>query len=429
MYRRTLDETAVAKALTLFYVAGTVAQHSVGVLAALNGQWVWSFFLFASAPYVWSLALAAPAYLGRIFIIEPRLKQQLKVARKIFTDHPGKKIVILGSYGKTTVKELLAAVLSEGKKVAATPANENVLSSHVRFAQRLQGDEDILILELGEGEPGDIARFAELIQPTHAVITGLAPAHLDKYKDLDAVAADLLAINQYVTPENLYISHQSQELATRLLAVAHQKFGTDRVLDWHIEDVSSSTHGTTFTLVTGRRSIRFQSSIIGEHLAAPLAFVAAFAMKLGLSEELATKGIAKTKPFAHRMQPYQLGGAWIVDDTYNGNLEGIRAGTQLLANLDAARKVYVTPGLVDQGTETERVHREIGALIAAAHPDKVVLMRNSVTDFIKAGLEQAAYDGELIVQDDPLNFYTNLESFVAAGDVILMQNDWTDNYH
>ena len=128
------------------------------------------------------------------------------------------------------------------------------------------------------------------------------------------------------------------------------------------------------------------------------------------------------------MQPYGLGGAWIIDDTYNGNLEGIRAGLELLKDLPAKRRIYVTPGLVDQGVENERVHRTIGGLIASAKPDQVVLMQNSVTSWIMSGLKEANYQGEVTIEAVPLNFYSNLKHFVASGDVVLMQNDWTDNY-
>jgi len=128
------------------------------------------------------------------------------------------------------------------------------------------------------------------------------------------------------------------------------------------------------------------------------------------------------------MQPYRLGGAWIIDDTYNGNIEGIRAGTQLLKELSGTRKIYVTPGLVDQGKDSDRVHEEMGRLIAGADPDIVVLMQHSVTKYIKRGLEAGDYKGEIIVEADPLDFYNNLQVFVAHGDLVVMQNDWPDNY-
>jgi UDP-N-acetylmuramoyl-tripeptide--D-alanyl-D-alanine ligase len=185
---------------------------------------------------------------------------------------------------------------------------------------------------------------------------------------------------------------------------------------------------TSFDLCKGKRTIALQSGLVGRHQIGFLSLVATLGLQLGQTTEQIQAGIAKTKPFEHRMQPYQLGGAWIIDDTYNGNLEGLRAGTALLAELPASRKIYVTPGLVDQGDQAERVHVEAGRLIAAAQPDIIVLMQNSVTKFIQTGLAKAGFDGEVRIEVDPLEFYTNLNLLVAAGDLVLMQNDWTDNY-
>jgi len=128
------------------------------------------------------------------------------------------------------------------------------------------------------------------------------------------------------------------------------------------------------------------------------------------------------------MEPRPLGGAVVIDDTYNGNLDGFRAGIELLGELPAKRKIYVTPGLVEQGSATEENHREIGRLLAHARFDKIVLMQNSVTNIIADELERKNYQGEIFLVDDPLSFYRNLDKFVAFGDVVLMQNDWTDNY-
>jgi len=120
-------------------------------------------------------------------------------------------------------------------------------------------------------------------------------------------------------------------------------------------------------------------------------------------------------------------GAWVVDDTYNGNSQGVAAGLEFLKNSGATRRIYVTPGLVEQGSKTLEVHETIGKQIAKS-ADIVVLMQNSVTEHILSGLHKARYNGEIVIVEQPLQFYTNLDQFVAAGDVVLMQNDWTDNY-
>ena len=216
--------------------------------------------------------------------------------------------------------------------------------------------------------------------------------------------------------------------AKPFLKKSYDVFDEHGALGWKVTDVKSSLDGMRFTLKKGTESIGLKTGLLGRHQLGFVSLAAALALQLGLSEGQVRAGVAKTGSFEHRMQPYQLSGAWVIDDTYNGNLEGIRAGTRLLKELEAKRKIYVTPGLVGQGEETADIHREVGRLIAGAKPDLVVLMRNSVTDFIEEGLKAARFKGELRVEADPLSFYTNLNHFVASGDLVVMQNDWTDNY-
>ncbi len=436
MQRRTLEHTRAVRLLLLALRVGMVLQIAVGLMFIGLGQWhamagglYFGLALFISYPLVWGHMVTVPLILGRIFIVNPRQRQAIHQAEAIFAQHSAVKIAIAGSYGKTSMKELLLTVLSEGKKVAATPANKNVAISQAYFAQKLQGDEDVLLIEYGEAGPGDVARFAKLTHPTHAVITGVAPAHLEAYKSLDAAARDIFSVAKdgFVKPQKIFVNTESPA-ATQYLHKDYQQYNQNGALGWKVSDVHIGLDGTRFTLKKARRTLRLTSKLVGRHQVGPLALVASLAAELGLSDSHIEAGIAKTAPFEHRMQPYQLDGAWIIDDTYNGNIEGIRAGTTLLKTLPAKRKIYVTPGLVDQGPETRAVHEEMGALIAAAAPDVVVLMQNSVTLHIQNGLRTAGFRGEIILEKDPLHFYTNLSLFVARGDLVLMQNDWTDNY-
>ncbi len=432
--RRQLEPTRAARLLLSALRLGMLLQIAAGLVLIYFGGWhhlagglALGAALIISYPVVWSHLVVLPLLMGRELSAKPKEQRLIRESGKVFERHPGVKIAIAGSYGKTTMKELLNTVLSEGLKVAATPANKNVSSSHARFAAKLKGDEDVLIIEYGEGEPGDVARFARITKPTHAVITGLAPAHLDRYKTLRAAGEDIFSVADYLKGKHVYVNNESPSVKP-FLKPAYELFDTGGALGWKVEDVAVSLDGTGFGLKKGRQTLQLKSGLIGRHQVGYLALAAALAMELGLTAEQVTAGIAKTVPFEHRMQPYQLAGAWVVDDTYNGNLEGLRAGTRLLKDLPARRKIYVTPGLVDQGEETKPVHIEAGKLIAAANPDLVVLMKNSVTGFIRQGLAAGKFKGEVRVEPDPLDFYTNLAHFVAAGDLVVMQNDWTDNY-
>jgi UDP-N-acetylmuramyl pentapeptide synthase len=434
MRRRTLQPTRPARLLLLALKTGMLLQIAAGLLLMYLGAWhdltggvAFGLAIIIAYPFVWAVLAVVPLALGRELSSKPKENRAVRRSEAAFASHKGTRIAVAGSYGKTTMKELLATVLGEGLKVAATPANKNVSISHAKFADALDGDEDVLIIEYGEGQPGDVARFARLTHPTHAVITGLAAAHLDRYKTVQAAGEDIFSLADYLKGKNVYVNGESPE-AKPFLKNAYHTFDEHGALGWKTASVKTDLKGTSFTLKKDSASIRLKTGLVGRHQLGFVAFAAALALKLGVSEDKVKDGIAKTKPFEHRMQPYQLAGAWIVDDTYNGNLEGIRAGTRLLAGLTAERKIYVTPGLVDQGAETARIHREVGRLIAEAKPDITVLMKNSVTAYIKEGLQAAGFQGELRVETDPLDFYTNLKHFVAAGDLVVMQNDWTDNY-
>ena len=432
--RRVLDKTRRAKLVRLAAGCGMALQAALGITLIVLGFTSsyrelipFGTALLLSYPIVWAHFIVVPLLLAKWLVVLPRQKQAIRASEKLFARHPAAKIAVAGSYGKTTMKEILATVLSEGKRVAATPANRNVASSHAEFVQGLTGDEDILIIEYGEGAPGDVDRFARTTHPTHAVITGLAPAHLDKYLTLEAAGKDIFSVADYVESSQVYASTDSAA-ANPFLQPGFNTYGQDGVRGWQVDDVVIGVNGTDFTLKQGKTKLLIHSGLLGRHQIGPLSAAAVLGLELGLTQEEVISGIAKTAPFAHRMQPYPLGGAWILDDTYNGNLEGIRAGTALLGELEAKRKWYVTPGLVDQGKDTASIHEQVGTLIAGAKPDVVVLMKNSVTGFIRKGLEQAGYAGELRIEPEPLAFYMNLEHFVTQGDIVLMQNDWTDNY-
>lgn len=434
-YRRQLEPTKAARLLLMALSVAMATQALLGFFFIWYGSSqghllssVIGLALLVSYPFIWAILVTLPLTLGRWFLVNPKHRQLIKTSEQIFANHKGVKIAVAGSYGKTSMKELLNTVLSEGLNVAATPANKNVSISHAYFAQKLKGDEQALIIEYGEGEPGDIERFSSITHPDKGIITGLAPAHLDHYPTLQAAGEDIFSLSTAVGAKNTYANNESDAVKPFLQA-GFNTYDSHKVLDWEISGVKVSYEGTSFTMKNGKQKLDLRSGLLGRHQVGPLALVAALGIELGLTESQVKAGISKTKPFEHRMEARSIRGAWLLDDTYNGNIDGLKAGLALLAELPGKRKIYVTPGLVDQGTENERVHVELGETIAKTKPDQVVLMHNSATDFIQAGLEKGGYEGETQIQEKPLEYYQNLEHYLAAGDVVLMQNDWTDNYN
>lgn len=431
-YRKNWTRTRPSQMLLWAFYAGYVLLELTGLLILLYGlgsiyRIIIGLAVMFIAPILTAHLMIIPLWLGHWLIIRPVYGQKIKKSSKKFADHQATKIAVAGSYGKTTVKEILLTVLSEGKKVKATPANKNVGISHARFAEKLAGDEDILIIEYGEGKPGDVKRFARRTHPTVGVITGLAPAHLNKYKSLKAAGDDIFSLADYLDDQAVYVNGDSPQTKD-FIKKNHIIYSSEGIQSWKVSDVKISLEeGTKFTLGNDEIKLKLKTKLVGRHLIGPVVLAAYLGYVYDLTPKQITEGVSKIEPFEHRMRPYQLSGAWIIDDTYNGNIEGMKAGLTLLAELPASRKIYVTPGLVDQGEEAKRVHKELGETIKKTNPDIVVLMKHSVTEDIIGGL--SGYRGQLVIEEDPLNFYTNLDKFVAAGDLVLMQNDWPDNYN
>ena len=432
--RRQLDFTHKAKLLLtvvwLMLVTIYLAGVALFVESIIMGNVMvagLAVLLFAGSPLLTAYIVIVPLYIGYAIIQAPRQRQMVASARQILAEHPALKIAIAGSYGKTTAKEILATILGEDKQIAFTPGNMNTSIGISSFAQTLKGDEEILVFELGEEQVGDVRELCNLIQPDVGIITGINEAHLSSFGTLERTVATIFELEDYLGTKPVYKNKESPLVVSKLKAddkLTFDRTGTD---GWRVSNTKTSIHGMTFDITKNGKTMSAHTGLLGKHNIGVIVASVAIADSVGLTTEQIAVAINKTVPFEHRMQPRRLHGAWVVDDTYNGNSEGVQAGLLLLKDLEAKRRIYVTPGLVEQGDKTRQVHEKIGRQIAVV-ADVVVLMQNSVTDYITNGLREAGFGGRLLIIDDPLEFYSNLGHFVAAGDVVLMQNDWTDNY-
>jgi len=434
MKRRKLDYTKKASLLLILIWLIQVVIYLVAVILLFVSirlmiihYAILAVTILIISPFIIAYGIVIPLWLGQKIIQEPKQRELVKSANQIFINHTALKIAIAGSFGKTTAKEILQTVLSEGKRVAYTPGNMNTLIGISRFAQTLDGKEDVIIFELGEERAGDVYELCELVRPNIGIITGINEAHLSSFGSLDNTVATIFGLKDYLGDKPLYKNKESPLVKLKINKNDKLAFDRTGTNGWRITNPKTDIYGTTFEVKKSDKVIYAHTGLLGLHNVGIMAVAISIADSIGLSAKQITAGIEKTVPFEHRMQPRNIHGAWVIDDTYNGNSEGVQAGLLLLKELEAKRRVYVTPGLVEQGDKNQEVHENIGRQIAKV-ADVVVLMKNSVTDYICDGLKKEKFDGKLIIIDNPLEFYSNLEHFVAVGDVVLMQNDWTDNY-
>lgn len=399
------------------------------MLSYLLGVFYFGFYIhyifFAAllfAPFGLILLLVLVSWAAKKLIIDREVELQRSSTQKVLRSHSAVKIVVAGSFGKSSFKSFLETLIGAEKKTAVTPGNNNTSTAHFRFAHKLNGNEEVLIFELGEESPGDIDRFLEVVPADIAVIVGVAPNHLDNFEHgYEQLIAEFTGIKEKV--DSVYVSAQDE------LSGVGEVFSSEGVADWKVTDAVQTIEGLGISVEAAGVKILLKTKLIGEHLIGPVVLAAYISHRLGVSLEDITKSATQLKPFEHRMQPISINGGYIIDDSYNGNIEGLEAGIDLLDSLDFKKKIYVTPGLVEQGAMTSVVHERLADKIFGSKIDQLYLMANSATKIVANRLEQYGYKKSLVLVDDPKAFYDTIGHLVAKDTLLMMQNDWTDNYN
>ena len=171
------------------------------------------------APYILAYGIIIPVWLAELLQKPFEYGLMIQASKKL-AGHKGLKIAIAGSFGKTSMREILKAVLGEGKRVASPPFSYNTPLGICRFVSGLKGDEEVLIFELGEYYPGDVRKLCELIDPEIGVITGVNEAHLEKFRTLEKTTGTIFELAEYLKDKPVYVNGEN-ELARKNASEKH----------------------------------------------------------------------------------------------------------------------------------------------------------------------------------------------------------------
>ncbi len=412
-------------ALVVWFILETTNSTEFFSLVGYDLLWI------LAVPILSALILLAVVFLARTTIYKVFVQWQVKKARSLFGNSSALKIAVAGSYGKTTMKHILDVVLSVGKKVASTEGNYNTPIGLYRFAKKLTGDEEVLVIEMGESALGDIKLLARIANPTIGVITGINEQHMMRFGNIENTINTVFELDDYLGPKGLlFVNSESANIKKRLRA-RHKKYSILGADGWKISKVVADLSGTNFSAKKGKRTLKVKTQLLGEHQVGPLICAISIADRLGISEQKILKAIESIEPFKLRFAPVITNGGTVIYDIYNGNPAGFYAGIKFLNDLPTSqvnRKVYVTPGIIELGYESERIHREIGVAISQTKFDEVVLVSNRVTDWIHEELINNGFKEKVRVIDDGPTFYDNIDKFISKKDVIILQNSPREDF-
>ncbi len=374
--------------------------------------------------------------LGAYYINEPmeraiikkyvnKCKEKLKSTKNLI------KIGITGSYGKTTVKEILKVILSEKYKVMATPLSYNTPLGISKTVKRFDGDEEVFIAEMGARRVGDIKKLTEIVNPDFAIITGVVCQHLETFNKIENIKKTKYEIIENMqngkavfSCDNAYTLEMFKTCKIPCVLAGIDLKRKPRV---YATGIVTSDMGTSFNLHIGENQVECTTSLLGKHNVSNICLAVAVADMLGLNLGEISSAISRLNPIKHRLELIKSGGLTILDDSYNANPEGIKCALEVLKEFKG-NKYVVTPGIVELGFMENEKNLEFGKLLSKI-ADGVILVGRARALKIREGLLLEGYPTDKIYMVSDLNeAKAKISEIAKPNDVVLFENDLPDKY-
>ncbi|MGJ0495236.1 Mur ligase family protein [Aliarcobacter cryaerophilus] len=327
-------------------------------------------------------------------------------AKKRLLENKDLKIVaITASYGKTSIKNFLHHVLKNHFKTYKTPRSVNTIVGLVLDVNRdLPKDTQIYIAEAGARVKGDIKTIANFLEPQIAVVGSVGEQHIEYFKTLENIKN---------TKKELLLSPRLQKAFVHSSAnvVTSEKI-EEFPNNLHI--VKSNLDGLWFDMELNGKVEHFYAPILGSFNAINLAAVVLVATHLGMSVLEINEALTTLPQVEHRLQKIEANGKIIIDDSFNGNLEGMLEAINISSSYNG-RKVIITPGLVES-TDSANIllAKEIDKVF-----DFVIITGTLNANILKANINE----DKVFVLKDKTMLETTLARTTKSGDLILFAND------
>ncbi len=352
-------------------------------------------------------------------------------------------VAVVGSFGKTSTKHILAQLLEPHVNTLPTRKSFNTLMGVTRVINEdLAPEHRVFIVEMDAYAPGEIAAISDLVHPKVAIITAIGPQHMERFGTIDRIAGALYEVAGALPADGTLILYTGDESGA---ALARQARNEHRHLIRYAlaedgetvdaEVIASSirvdAHGSTFRWRWDVLGLDRQVSVplLGRHQVANVTAALAAVHTLGYSVDDAITTAAGLEQVEHRLQLMESAGPLtVIDDSYNANPVGVHNGLEVLAAMPGTRKFLITPGLVELGSVEDEENRRYGAH-AAIVCDHVIVMSAKTSTALCAGLRGGGMSDDRIHVVETLDDATRLlQALSRPGDVVLFANDLPDTY-
>jgi UDP-N-acetylmuramoyl-tripeptide--D-alanyl-D-alanine ligase len=306
-----------------------------------------------------------------------------------------KAIGITGTNGKTTVKNLVGAILGSRSNVLCTRRNYNSLIGMPLTIFDLEGEEDYIVLEMGTSAPGEIRRLCDIARPDVGIITNIGAGHLEGLKSLDGVRKEKSSLIEALPRDGLAVVGEGVgDIPGRIV----NRFSMDM-----LENVKLTEHGSYFSY-KGRD---YMTNLLGAGNVYNCLAAICLTTLLGVDYAAQKMALANMRPEPGRLEPIRIGGLLILNDTYNANPASMKMAIDLLGNIDRPA-IAVLGDMFELGKKSRQLHDDIGSYV-----------RRSVNQLLTYGRQSEYYGGRHFTDGNELLRY--LCDNLAGNEVILFK--------
>lgn len=332
---------------------------------------------------------------------------------------------ITGSSGKTTTKELLHALLSRSRKVLRNPGNRNNLIGMPLSLLELSEEHDAAVMEMGSNAPGEIARLSCIASPDIAVITNIAPAHLEGFRTMEGVAREKGDLFRALPESGVAVVNATDLRVVREAGRCRAEkihFGVS-LNDFSGRILSMTDTGMRIAVRTPAGEFTSRVGVAGEHHLMNALAAAAAAFALGMRPAEMEDGFSGFSAAPGRFRPVPLrGGGLLLDDSYNANPSSAEAALRSLASLARGRRTVVVFGdMLELGESAPSSHFRIGHLAASLGVDRLFAFGPEAAQTARGALEGGMSGAAIDHTTDRVRLRDAVLAYARGGDVILVK--------
>jgi UDP-N-acetylmuramoyl-tripeptide--D-alanyl-D-alanine ligase len=365
-------------------------------------------------------AIANESKPGAVLVVDDTLAALQRVSIWALGEWGGEVIGVTGSAGKTSTKDVIAAMLASGMKVGKTIGN---LNNHVGVPLsilRLPSEARVAVLEMGMNHGGEIRELCAIAKPRIGVVTNVGYAHIEAFDSIEGIAAAKRELIESLPPDGVAVLNADDRLVSKF-GEAHRgrsvTFGMHSEADVRATDVELTDHGVRFRV----DDVPFESSLVGRHSVSNILAGIAVGSLYGFRPAQLTEVVKNLAAPPMRGQRLVQEGMTILNDCYNSNPDAARAMIDVLRETPAQRRIAVLGEMLELGRWSESLHREVGCYLAKSGIDVLVGIRGEACHLVDAAKQAGlAVDAAFFFPDAPAAG-EHLRKMARRGDVILFK--------